>query len=222
MASSNTIKCNICLEEDIKDPVFTPCIHGFCNECISKWLSEKKQYMRIPCPVCKYNIAELAGPRDESDLYDEDEPLPAALLRAAIGQAILNIPIITPADQNPQTIMRGLGIEEMIRPELRPNIFREAQRQMQGLPVNIVPAAAMLQRNAVPNRNVLNRNPVPRMPANLAPQRNPVQRMPPNLAPRSTSSNLQHNLEALMRMIEERRQQLQRRSDLAHEMASLD
>ncbi len=81
---SKIVKCNICLEENIENPVFTPCIHGFCSECISKWIDEKKQYIRIPCPVCKFDIAPLAGDRDESQLYDESEPLPPNLLRSTV------------------------------------------------------------------------------------------------------------------------------------------
>ena len=71
---SKKIKCNICWEEDIKAPVFTPCFHSYCSECMSMWLNEKKDELVIPCPVCKHNIAELAGYRDPDTLFHPVAP----------------------------------------------------------------------------------------------------------------------------------------------------
>ena len=65
-------KCNICFDYSIKDPIFTPFIHGFCQECIIKWIIEKRHMLIIPCPVCKYDISELAGARDRSTLFTEE------------------------------------------------------------------------------------------------------------------------------------------------------
>ncbi len=121
---SKTVKCNICLEENIENPVFTPCIHGFCSECISKWISEKKQYIRIPCPVCKFDIAPLAGHRDESQLYDESEPLPRFLLQTTINNTLRQLPRQPEPPRSPEFVLRGLGIEEIVPPVAPINIFR--------------------------------------------------------------------------------------------------
>lgn len=124
--TTKQIKCNICLE-DIDNPVFTPCIHGFCDECISKWINEKKQFANIPCPVCKYNISDLAGPRDESKLFtDDDDEAIRMLIQRMAGRNNRRPPANTLTDipALPIAVLRGLGIEEMVRPEMRSNIFR--------------------------------------------------------------------------------------------------
>lgn len=170
MASPNKVRCNICLDEDIQNPVFTPCIHGFCSECISRWLSEKKNNLRIPCPVCKFNIAELAGPRDTSQLYDDDAPLPQLLLRNAIADIFQNIavPELTPT---PEYVMRGLGIEELARPDIPRNLLRQQGIQV----VHPIRQPAVQQIPQPPNR-----------------------------------VNFASNMEALTRLIDDRRRELQR------------
>ena len=84
-------KCNICFDDGITNPIFTPCIHGFCQECILKWIVEKQHMLVIPCPVCKYDISELAGYRDRGSLYTE-EPINEAMFNDeddAIEQPVL-------------------------------------------------------------------------------------------------------------------------------------
>ena len=170
MASSNNVKCNICLDEDVKNPVFTPCIHGFCSECISRWLNEKKDNLRIPCPVCKFDIAALAGPRDPSQLYDDDAPIPQFLLRNAMMNIIQqnNAPEPVPT---PEYVMRGLGIEELVRPDIPRNLLRQ-----QGIQA-------------------------------IRPVHQPtVQQIPQQISPRI---NFASNMEALIRLIDDRRRELQ-------------
>ncbi len=89
-------KCNICFEENLKEPIFTPCIHGFCQDCMAKWLVEKKHRRVIPCPVCKFDIAAIAGIRDESELFSDEE--------GAIVEMMENIG--NEEDHPPQPILR--------------------------------------------------------------------------------------------------------------------
>jgi hypothetical protein len=70
---NNDHKCAICMDVLDKNHMFTPCIHGFHEDCIMPWLESKKQFKLIPCPICKRDISILLGPRDESYLYDNDE-----------------------------------------------------------------------------------------------------------------------------------------------------
>jgi hypothetical protein len=72
-------RCGICFDEEVQDPIFTPCIHGFCSECIAKWIVEKKRRRVIPCPVCKFDISEIAGYRNEDELYEDDDLIPEEL-----------------------------------------------------------------------------------------------------------------------------------------------
>ena len=51
--------CSICFDDCSVNPVFTPCIHMFCNKCMRKWLDTKKDSRKIPCPVCNFDISEL-------------------------------------------------------------------------------------------------------------------------------------------------------------------
>jgi hypothetical protein len=170
MASPNTVKCNICLDEDVKNPVFTPCIHGFCSECISRWLSEKKDNLRIPCPVCKFDIAALAGPRDPSQLYDDDAPIPQFPLRNAMMNIIQQITAPEPVPIL-EYVMRGLGIEELVRPDIPRNLLRQ-----QGIRA-------------------------------IRPVHQPaVQQIPQQISPRI---NFASNMEALIRLIDDRRRELQ-------------
>lgn len=70
------VECLICLDAiENEDPVFTPCIHGFHDACINQWIKQKIYDRYIPCPICKTDIAELAGYRNPSDLYEPDEPI---------------------------------------------------------------------------------------------------------------------------------------------------
>lgn len=146
MTSPNKVKCNICLDEDVKDPVFTPCIHGFCSECISRWLSEKKDNLHIPCPVCKFDIAVLAGPRDSSQLYD-DAPIPQLLLNNAMLDIIRQINTPEPVP-TPEYTMRGLGIEELKRSDIPRNLLR--QRDNRAIrPVHSISPPVIPQLNMV-------------------------------------------------------------------------
>jgi len=52
------MECSICISE-VQDPVFTPCIHGFCRKCITGWIKENESKNRIPCPLCKHDISSL-------------------------------------------------------------------------------------------------------------------------------------------------------------------
>ena len=65
------MQCNICLEE-VKDIVFTPCIHGFCSSCLNTWLANNKTKSKIPCPICKYDISELVNrqPAEQNNFID--------------------------------------------------------------------------------------------------------------------------------------------------------
>ena len=74
------ITCNICFDENIKDPVFTPCFHGFCKECISKWINEKKY--DIKCPSCRYDISDMANIyRDPSSVTSTYFPIAFSVVR---------------------------------------------------------------------------------------------------------------------------------------------
>lgn len=73
------IKCSICLEfvnTQEGQPTFTPCFHGYHDKCIRQWIQVNKSNLVIPCPVCKNDIADLAGYRDPYSLYHPDQPLP--------------------------------------------------------------------------------------------------------------------------------------------------
>lgn len=53
------LECPICLES-ADDPVFTPCAHRMCRECLlSSWSTQ----MSGPCPICRYKI-------DKTDLMN--------------------------------------------------------------------------------------------------------------------------------------------------------
>ena len=43
-----TSTCPICLEENLKDPQYTVCGHGFCKPCIENWIMENNN-----CPICR-------------------------------------------------------------------------------------------------------------------------------------------------------------------------
>jgi hypothetical protein len=116
------VKCNICLDDDVKNPLFTPCIHGFCSECISQWLNEKRYELRIPCPVCKHDISELAGPRDPSTLFHDEVP---NINSDAAATEYVDTFLSTVSffrnfvpwrhrESKLQPTMRGLGIEEYV------------------------------------------------------------------------------------------------------------
>ena len=70
--TENKLTCSICLSPLNDNIIFTPCIHGFHNECITPWLESKSHFRLIPCPLCKHDISILLGPRDENNLYDND------------------------------------------------------------------------------------------------------------------------------------------------------
>lgn len=64
--------CAICLTDIEANPVFTPCIHPFHDECIDKWITQNIHEEKIPCPICKFDISELAGPRDPNTIYRDE------------------------------------------------------------------------------------------------------------------------------------------------------
>lgn len=72
MDTTSTIKnkftCSICLEDIESNPVYTPCIHGFHEQCINKWIAEKKYDPIIKCPTCKYDISILRN-QDNNNIY---------------------------------------------------------------------------------------------------------------------------------------------------------
>jgi hypothetical protein len=70
--TENKLICSICLCPLNNNVIFTPCIHGFHNECITPWLESKSHFRLIPCPLCKHDISILLGPRDENNLYEND------------------------------------------------------------------------------------------------------------------------------------------------------
>lgn len=119
MAALKKIKCNICLDDTIENPVFTPCIHGFCSECISRWLDEKKDDLYIPCPICKHDIADLAGARNPNNLFDNTQV--NRLNRPNPFDVIITDPMFSgPASPRLQreslanhltTVMRQLGVD---------------------------------------------------------------------------------------------------------------
>jgi hypothetical protein len=63
-------QCSICLESlDVKTATWTPCIHCFHPECLNTWLESKKYELVISCPICKFDISALLGPRDMSQIF---------------------------------------------------------------------------------------------------------------------------------------------------------
>ena len=81
--SAKTKTCPICLDALITEedtPTFTPCFHGFHSKCINTYIRYKIKERIIPCPMCKCNIAALAGYRDPATLYEPDAPLANILL----------------------------------------------------------------------------------------------------------------------------------------------
>lgn len=65
--------CVICQEiiDKTQKILFTPCIHGFHEECLMPWIDQNKMNIVIPCPMCKTDISELCGERDLSQLYGD-------------------------------------------------------------------------------------------------------------------------------------------------------
>ena len=75
---SEKIKCPICLEKLLNGdspPTFTPCFHGFHEDCINEYMQRKITERLIPCPMCKEDIADLAGHRDPRTLFEPDRPI---------------------------------------------------------------------------------------------------------------------------------------------------
>jgi hypothetical protein len=69
-------KCTICLEDidciKTNDVIWTPCFDIFHKICITTYINGKYNELVIPCPNCKYDIAVIAGFRDESTLFYPD------------------------------------------------------------------------------------------------------------------------------------------------------
>lgn len=73
--------CSICLFEKMK--IVLPCMHAFCENCITDWLSKQKQ-----CPMCRSSIHDglnmLSGRKSVNnnsffeliDIEGEDNVLP--------------------------------------------------------------------------------------------------------------------------------------------------
>jgi hypothetical protein len=102
--SENLDKCNVCFE-DLENPIYTPCAHAYCQGCISRWIDEKKYERKIPCPVCRSDISEMAGPRDIDDYGDGGSAgqMPDSI-RMAITDALAGYMRMTQPDNAPYNV----------------------------------------------------------------------------------------------------------------------
>lgn len=53
--------CSICLE-DFKNPKYLPCLHTFCEGCISTYIAscfKKGSTLQFACPVCRGVVSNL-------------------------------------------------------------------------------------------------------------------------------------------------------------------
>ena len=50
------VRCPICLS-DCKNPKSLPCLHSFCLHCLQECWKDKRPRDRVPCPVCRKELA---------------------------------------------------------------------------------------------------------------------------------------------------------------------
>ena len=99
-------ECPIC-SDDFTDPVFTPCAHRYCYECLKTWLSTSNE-----CPTCRKVC-------DFSEVFNEPPPsmgfeIPAASPAAALLPA--PAPALLPAGNALAAQMGTLGINREAQP----------------------------------------------------------------------------------------------------------
>jgi hypothetical protein len=64
--------CAICLEDFTDDTEYTLCMHKFHSSCLQEYFKKYKYELYIPCPLCKWDIADMFGYRDPSKLFYPD------------------------------------------------------------------------------------------------------------------------------------------------------
>lgn len=110
-------ECYICYEPlDGKKPIqYTPCIHGFHLECIETWIRGKVATQAfnqtLECPVCKFNINELAAsllniiPDEQNDIEYSPDDIQATQI---LFPMLPGLAAIIRATQNPNYRSSGM------------------------------------------------------------------------------------------------------------------
>ncbi|XP_067674487.1 E3 ubiquitin-protein ligase TRIM56-like [Haliotis asinina] len=67
--SRGFLECGICFDQ-FKDPKFLPCVHTFCQGCLSDYIQSvcSRQNPRFNCPTCRENI-EIPDPNESIDKW---------------------------------------------------------------------------------------------------------------------------------------------------------
>lgn len=80
---NDLVVCNLC-KQDMCSPKHLPCLHTFCETCITKHIKQEKAQstnMHVVCPTCEYHISV---PRASDDTKTFAEGLPVSTLVSSL------------------------------------------------------------------------------------------------------------------------------------------